>query len=70
MLERSTRKRESKSPSAEEMELSSKVQEKEEILMGYLSPIESSVMTFQNVLVWDNPQHSVILFIVVHVLFW
>lgn len=52
------------------MELSSKVQEKEEILMGYLSPIESSVMTFQNVLVWDNPQHSVILFIVVHILFW
>ena len=70
MSERSGKKKGSKHPSTDEMEWNNRVHEKDDILMGYLSPIETSVMTFQNVLVWENPRHSAVLFVVVHILFW
>ena len=35
-----------------------------------LGPWEPHIMTVQSLLVWENPQHTAILLVVVNILFW
>ena len=37
---------------------------------GLLSPWEPYIMTLQSLLVWENPQHTAILLVVVNIVFW
>lgn len=53
-----------------DLELIEKIQDKEERLRGLLAPLESHIIWFQKVLVWEHPYLSVALFLIVNILFW
>ena len=54
----------------ENQEYLMKVRDTEEYLREWLNPLESKIMTLQTILVWENPQHSAMLFLAVNILFW
>ena len=53
-----------------DVEMRLRIARKEERLKNLLIPYESQIMSFQTVLVWETPYHSLGLFLTVNVLFW
>ena len=46
------------------------LKQSEKMMNELLSPWEPYIMTLQSLLVWENPQHTAILFVAINVLFW
>lgn len=55
---------------ARELELAVKIRDKEERILALLGPVESYILLFQRILVWELPYASAVLFLTVHLLFW
>ena len=57
-------------PSAHDSEVMEYIKSSENKYNLLLSPWEPYIMTVQSLLVWENPQHTAILLVVVNILFW
>jgi len=50
--------------------LDPKICDKQERLIALLTPLESYILLFERILVWELPYVSAIFIVAVHILFW